>query len=98
ALATLRDRERELTTLNRELVDTNRGITSLLAELGEQTEELRERAAGSASFLSALTHELRTPLYAVRGMTEAILREHEPSLSDGIRQDVGLIDGAMVEA
>jgi signal transduction histidine kinase len=98
ALATLRDRERELTTLNRELVDTNRGITSLLAELGEQTEELRERAAGSASFLSALTHELRTPLYAVRGMTEAILREGGESLDPRLREDVRLIDGAMEEA
>jgi signal transduction histidine kinase len=31
-------------------------------------------------------------------MTEAILRDHEDDLSDGIRQDVELIDGAMVEA
>jgi signal transduction histidine kinase len=48
--------------------------------------------------LSDLTHELRTPLYAVRGMTEAILRDHADHLNDGIRQDVTLIDGAMVEA
>ena len=75
ALATLSERERELIGLNRELADTNRAVTALLAELGQQAEELRERAAGNASFLGALTHELRTPLYAVRGMTEAILRE-----------------------
>ena len=31
-------------------------------------------------------------------MTEAILRDHEEDLSDGMRQDVTLIDGAMVEA
>jgi signal transduction histidine kinase len=98
ALAMLRDRERELTTLNRELVDTNRGITALLAELGQQADELRGRAAGSASFLSALTHELRTPLYAVRGMTEAILREGGDSLDPRLREDVRLIDGAMEEA
>jgi signal transduction histidine kinase len=98
ALATLRDRERELTALNRELADTNRGITALLAELGQQAEELRERAAGSARFLSALTHELRTPLYAVRGMTEAILREGGDTMSPRLREDVRLIDGAMEEA
>ena len=98
ALATLSERERELVGLNRELVDTNRAVTALLAELGQQAQELRERAEGHATFLSALTHELRTPLYAVRGMTEAILRDHEDDLSDGIRQDVTLIDGAMVEA
>jgi signal transduction histidine kinase len=98
ALGTLRERERELTELNRELVDTNRGVTALLAELGQQAGELRERAAGSASFLSALTHELRTPLYAVRGMTEAILREGGEELHPRLREDVRLIDGAMEEA
>jgi signal transduction histidine kinase len=98
ALATLRERERELTVLNRELVDTNRGVTALLAELGQQADELRERAAGRASFLSALTHELRTPLYAVRGMTEAILREGGEDLHPRLREDVRLIDGAMEEA
>jgi signal transduction histidine kinase len=97
-LATLREREQELTHLNAELRDTNRAVTALYAELEVQAVELRRRAEGIARFLSSLTHELRTPLYAVRGMTEAILRDHEADLSDGIRQDIGLIDGAMVEA
>jgi signal transduction histidine kinase len=97
-LATLREREQELTHLNAELGDTNRAVTALYAELEVQAAELRRRAEANASFLSSLTHELRTPLYAVRGMTEAILRDHEEDLSDGMRQDVTLIDGAMVEA
>ena len=98
ALATVRDRERELTQLNRDLTDTNRAVTALLAELGQQAEELRGRAAGSASFLRALTHELRTPLYAVRGMAEAILRDGGQRLDERLREDVRMIDGAMVEA
>ena len=73
-------------------------MTALYAELEVQAAELRRRAKANASFLSSLTHELRTPLYAVRGMTEAILRDHEEDLSVGMRQDVTLIDGAMVEA
>ena len=97
-LATLREREQELTHLNAELRDTNRAVTALYAELEVQTGELRRRAQGIARFLSSLTHELRTPLYAVRGMTEAILRDHAADLSEGMRQDVALIDGAMVEA
>jgi signal transduction histidine kinase len=97
-LATLREREQELTHLNAELGDTNRAVTALYAELEVQATELRRRAEANASFLSSLTHELRTPLYAVRGMTEAILRDHEEDLSEGMRQDVTLIDGAMVEA
>jgi signal transduction histidine kinase len=98
ALATLRERERELTGVNRELTDTNRAVTALLAELGHQADELRERAVGHASFVRALTHDLRTPLYAVRGMTEAILREGGLQLDARLREDVALIDGAMQEA
>jgi signal transduction histidine kinase len=97
-LATLRDREKDLTRLNRELADTNRAVTALYAELEVQAGELRRRAEAVSKFLSSMTHELRTPLYAVRGMTEAILRDHEDDLSEGIRQDVMLIDGAMIEA
>jgi len=98
ALATLRERERELTDLNRDLTDTNRAVTALLSELGHQSDELHERAAGSASFLRALTHELRTPLYAVRGMVEAILRDGGEDLDERLREDVHLIDAAIVEA
>jgi signal transduction histidine kinase len=98
ALATLRDRERELTNLNRDLTDTNRAVTALLSELGHQSDELHGRAAGSASFLRALTHELRTPLYAVRGMVEAILRDGGDDLDERLREDVHLIDAAVVEA
>jgi len=98
ALATLRDREGELVRLNAELEDTNRAVTALYTEIEQQTTDLRERAAASARFLNELTHELRTPLYAARGMTEAILRDHPDDLDAGLRDDVTLIDGAMVEA
>jgi signal transduction histidine kinase len=98
ALATVRERERELTELNRDLTDTNRAVTALLSELGQQAEEVRGRATGSASFLRALTHELRTPLYAVRGMVEAILRDGGDALDERLREDVRLIDSAIEEA
>jgi len=98
ALATLRERERELTELNRDLTDTNRAVTSLLSELGHQADELRGRTAGSASYLRALTHELRTPLYAVRGMVEAILRDGGEDIEERLREDVRMIDAAMLEA
>lgn len=98
ALATLRERERELTELNRELTDTNRAVTALLAELEQQAHELRDRDAGHTGFLRSLTHELRTPLYAVRGMAEAILRDGGEDLDERLQEDVRLIDGAMKEA
>jgi signal transduction histidine kinase len=98
ALAALRERERELTAVNRELGDTNQAVTALLAELGQQADDLRARATAHASFLRTLTHELRTPLYAVRGMAEAIMRDGGLDLDERLREDVRLIDGAMEEA
>src|SRR3954454_22155082 len=54
-LATLREREQELTRLNAELGDTNRAVMALYAELEVQAAELRKRAESNASFLSHLT-------------------------------------------
>lgn len=91
ALASLRAREAELS-------EANRGVTALVAELQEQAADLRATAGANARFLHGLAHELRTPLYAVRGMTEAILRDAGPGLDPTTREDVQLIDGAIVEA
>src|ERR671921_751070 len=51
-LATLREREQELTELNTELGDTNLAVTALYRELEVQAEELRRRAEANARFLS----------------------------------------------
>lgn len=91
ALAALREREAELS-------EANRGVTALVSELQDQAGALRATAGANARFLRALAHELRTPLYAVRGMTEAILRDAGPGLDATTRTDVELIDGAILEA
>jgi signal transduction histidine kinase len=91
ALAALRSREAELS-------EANRGVTALVAELQEQAADLRATASANARFLHGLAHELRTPLYAVRGMTEAILRDAAHHLDATTRDDVQLIDSAIVEA
>lgn len=91
ALAALREREAELS-------ETNRGITALVTELQQQAADLRVTAGANARFLHGLAHELRTPLYAVRGMTEAIMRDAGPALDSTTREDVRLIDLAVVEA
>ena len=64
----------------------------------EQAADLRATASANTRFLHGLAHELRTPLYAVRGMTEAILRDTGKDLDPTTRDDVRLIDGAIVEA
>ena len=91
ALAALRSREADLS-------EANRGVTALVGELQEQAADLRATASANARFLHGLAHELRTPLYAVRGMTEAILRDAAHHLDATTRDDVRLIDSAIVEA
>ena len=91
SLAALREREAELS-------ETNRGITALVSELQQQAADLRVTAGANARFLHGLAHELRTPLYAVRGMTEAIMRDAGTRLDATTREDVRLIDVAVAEA
>src|SRR6476661_4391762 len=73
ALADARDRQEELTRLNRELEDTNRGVVALYAELDEQADRLRRADEMKSRFLSNMSHEFRTPLNSILALTRLLL-------------------------
>lgn len=54
AMGELRKREEELTQLNRELEDTNRGVVALYAELDEKADSLQQANELKTRFLSTL--------------------------------------------
>ncbi|MEZ4728105.1 MAG: response regulator [Caldilineaceae bacterium] len=72
-LQALQERQEELTNLNRELEDTNRGVVALYAELDEKAEHLRRADEMKSRFLSNMTHEFRTPLNSILALTRLLL-------------------------
>jgi signal transduction histidine kinase len=69
----LEERQDDLERLNRELEETNRGVVALYAELDERAERLRTADAMKSRFLSYMSHEFRTPLNGIVGLTRLLL-------------------------
>ncbi|WOD41913.1 ATP-binding protein [Nodosilinea sp. E11] len=113
AMAELRKREEELTYLNRELEDTNRGVIALYAELDEKASSLQQANELKTRFLSNMSHEFRTPLNSILSLSRMLLARIDGELSleqekqvtfiqkaaDGLSELVNdLLDLAKVEA
>jgi anti-sigma regulatory factor (Ser/Thr protein kinase) len=78
ALEEIRTRQEELTRVNRELEDTNRGVVALYAELDEKADHLRRADELKSKFLSNMSHEFRSPLNSILALTGLLA-----DLSDG---------------
>ncbi|MEN3339469.1 MAG: hypothetical protein V7647_3145 [Acidobacteriota bacterium] len=77
ALADVEHKQQELTRLNRELEDTNRGVVALYAELDERADHLRRADDLKSRFLSNMTHEFRTPVNAITGLCNLLIEERQ---------------------
>ncbi|MBW4690971.1 MAG: response regulator [Lyngbya sp. HA4199-MV5] len=113
AMADLRKREDELTQLNQELEDTNRGVVALYAELDEKASSLQQANELKTRFLSNMSHEFRTPLNSILSLSRMLLSRLDGDLTteqetqvtfiqraaDGLSELVNdLLDLAKVEA
>ena len=81
ALDELRRRQDELTHVNRELEDTNRGVVALYAELDEKADHLRRADELKSRFLSNMSHEFRTPLHSILGLSRLLLDRTDGDLT-----------------
>ncbi len=97
ALDELRVRQDELLRLNVELEDTNRGVVALLAELDEKADHLRRADEMKSKFLSNMSHEFRTPLNAIRGLSRLLLDKVDGDLAAEQEKQIGLIQRAAHE-
>ena len=77
ALDELQRKQQELLHVNRELEDTNRGVVALYAELDEKADHLRRADELKSRFLSNMTHEFRTPVNAIIGLTRLLVEDRE---------------------
>ena len=73
----LQRKQQELVQLNRELEDTNRGVVALYAELDEKADHLRRADELKSRFLSNMTHEFRTPVNSILGLSSLLLEDSQ---------------------
>jgi signal transduction histidine kinase len=91
ALDEERRRHDDLTRLNRELEDTNRGVVALYAELDDRVEQLRRANALRAQFTSYLSHEFRTPLDSIIALSGLLLSRVDGELTEEQEKQVGYV-------
>ncbi|MBW4494760.1 MAG: response regulator [Oscillatoria princeps RMCB-10] len=85
----LRRRQEELTLLNTELDDTNRGVVALYAELNEKADFLQRANQLKSHFLANMSHEFRTPLNAILSLSWLLLQRTDGELTAEQEKQVG---------
>ncbi|MGA8401019.1 MAG: ATP-binding protein [Stellaceae bacterium] len=72
-LGELQTRQEELSRINQELQETNRGVVALYAELDDRADHLRRADELKSRFLSNMSHEFRTPLNSILALSRLLL-------------------------
>jgi signal transduction histidine kinase len=113
AMDQLQARQTELDRLNQELSDTNRGVMALYAELDEKAMQIERTSELKTRFVSNVSHEFRTPLSSILGLSRLLLDRADGDLTpeqekqvEYIRQSAAslaelvndLLDTAKIEA
>jgi signal transduction histidine kinase/ActR/RegA family two-component response regulator len=104
ALETLRARDAELelrvaevSRLNQELEETNRGVMALYAELDERAIALLRADESKTRFLSYMSHEFRTPVNSIMALAELLLRRVDGDLTEEQEKQIAFIKSASRE-
>jgi signal transduction histidine kinase/CheY-like chemotaxis protein len=94
ALEEIRTRQIQLTQLNQELEDTNRGVVALYAELDEKADHLRRADELKSKFLFNMSHEFRSPLNSILALSGLLLDRLDGDLTQDQDQQVHYIKRA----
>jgi signal transduction histidine kinase/CheY-like chemotaxis protein len=79
------------TQLSEELETTNRGVVALYAELDEKTQRLQETTDAKSRFLNSVSHELRSPVSSIVGLSRLLLDPAGGSLDGEQQRQVELV-------
>ena len=84
-------RGEELLRLNRELDDSARGVIALHSEVQEQADSLRRITEVKSRVVANVSHEFRTPLNAIIGLSKLLLNGTDGPLTAEQQKQVGFI-------
>ncbi len=74
-------RHEELVRLTREREENDRGVIALHAEIGEKDDSLRRAAEVKSRLVANVSHEFRTPLNSILGLTKLLLARSDGELN-----------------
>ncbi|WP_041541716.1 ATP-binding response regulator [Catenulispora acidiphila] len=77
--------------ISSELEQTNIGVVALHAELEDKSRQLREASETKTRFWANVSHELRSPLNSVIGLSQLLADSTPEELGEQQRHQVGLI-------
>ncbi|MFP2931259.1 ATP-binding protein [Pyxidicoccus sp. 3LG] len=87
----LKRRAEELARLNRELEESNRGVRSLHVALDEKAESLQLASEIKSRVVANVSHEFRTPLHSILGLSKVLLNPINGALSSEQEKQVQFI-------
>ncbi len=89
--AELSHAQAQLSALQSELDETNRGVLALYAELDTQAQQLRQATELKSRFLAYMSHEFRTPIASIRSLTRLLLDRVDGPLTDEQEKQITFI-------
>ncbi len=82
---------RELARRKLRLEESNQGIRQLHEELAQQTDRLRASGEVKSRLVASVSHEFRTPLHSILGLSRLLLDESDGALNEEQRTQVRFI-------
>ena len=87
----LEQQQSELSRTNRELDESNRGVVTLHAELEDKVDALRRTSEIRRRVLANVSHEFRTPLHSILGLSQLLLDGTDGPLTDEQQKQIRFI-------
>lgn len=87
----------EISLLQTELDETNKGVVALYAELDDNALQLREAVDLKSRFLSYMSHEFRTPLASITSISDILLTGMDGPLTPEQQRQLKFVQGSVRE-
>lgn len=87
----LQQRNHDLVRLNRELDESSRGVMALHGEVARQSQSMRQIVGIKSRVVANISHEFRTPLNAIVGLSKILLGGTDGDLTAEQQKQVGYI-------